>query len=260
MDTHGKRRLSRSPPSPVDAGAPGDGGNGPGRRGTVDAGIGRDGGGGPGKRWQRRFAGSRIRGGPTFSTLSGVDPGAGVRARPRGPVVPGFDRIGWPGEYPVQPAASTRPGTAAGAWTIRQFPPGSANARQTNERYKMLLGAGRPPGLSVAFEHAHPDGPGTIRRPRASARRGPATAGVAIDSAADMDTLFAGIPLADVTTIDDRSAAPAVPVFCMYLGRRPAAGAPTLAALDGDAADRHLQGVHRAERNGCSPPEPAPAG
>src|SRR5258708_9917973 len=40
--------------------------------------------------------------------------------------------------------------------------------------------------------------------------------GVAIDSAADMDVLFSGIPLADITTSMTISG-PAVPVFCMYL-------------------------------------------
>ena len=40
--------------------------------------------------------------------------------------------------------------------------------------------------------------------------------GVAIDSAADMDVLFDGIPLADITTSMTISG-PAVPVFCMYL-------------------------------------------
>jgi methylmalonyl-CoA mutase, N-terminal domain len=50
------------------------------------------------ERWQRRFAGSRVRA-ADFSTLSGleVDP---VYGPPPGSVVPGFERIGWPGEYP----------------------------------------------------------------------------------------------------------------------------------------------------------------
>jgi methylmalonyl-CoA mutase N-terminal domain/subunit len=55
--------------------------------------------------------------------------------------------------------------------------------------------------------------------------------GVAIDSAADMDILFSGIPLADVTTSMTISG-PAVPVFCMYLAAAQRQGAD-ISALDG---------------------------
>ena len=69
--------------------------------------------------------------------------------------------------------------------------------------------------------------------------------GVAIDSAADMDLLFSGIPLADVTTSMTISG-PAVPVFCMYLAAAQRQGAD-IGEAERHAADRHLQGVHRAE-------------
>jgi methylmalonyl-CoA mutase N-terminal domain/subunit len=55
--------------------------------------------------------------------------------------------------------------------------------------------------------------------------------GVAIDSAADMDILFSGIPIADVTTSMTISG-PAVPVFCMYLAAAQRQGAD-ISALDG---------------------------
>src|SRR5215510_9290864 len=163
----------------------------------------------PGRlRWQRRYEQARIRE-ADFTTLSGleVDP---VYGPPPGAVVPGFERIGWPGEYPftrgLYPA-----GYRGRAWTIRQFS-GFGNARQTNERYKMLLGAGGT-GLSVAF-----DMPTLMGRdsddPRSAGEVG--HCGVAIDSASDMDTLFSGIPLGDVTTSMTISG-PAIPVFCMYL-------------------------------------------
>jgi methylmalonyl-CoA mutase, N-terminal domain len=178
----------------------------------------------PGRlRWQRRYDQARIRD-ADFTTLSGleVDP---VYGPPPGAVVPGFERIGWPGEYPftrgLYPA-----GYRGRAWTIRQFS-GFGNARQTNERYKMLLGAGGT-GLSVAF-----DMPTLMGRdsddPRAAGEVG--HCGVAIDSAADMDVLFAGIPLADVTTSMTISG-PAVPVFCMYLAAAQRQGAD-ISALDG---------------------------
>jgi methylmalonyl-CoA mutase, N-terminal domain len=175
------------------------------------------------ERWQRRYDQARIRD-ADFTTLSGleVDP---VYGPPAGAVVPGFERIGWPGEYPftrgLYPA-----GYRGRAWTIRQFS-GFGNARQTNERYKMLLGAGGT-GLSVAF-----DMPTLMGRdsddPRAAGEVG--HCGVAIDSAADMDVLFAGIPLADVTTSMTISG-PAVPVFCMYLAAAQRQGAD-ISALDG---------------------------
>ena len=178
----------------------------------------------PGRlRWQRRYERARIRD-ADFTTLSGleVDP---VYGPPPGAVVPGFERIGWPGEYPftrgLYPA-----GYRGRAWTIRQFS-GFGNARQTNERYKMLLGAGGT-GLSVAF-----DMPTLMGRdsddPQAAGEVG--HCGVAIDSAADMDVLFSGIPLADVTTSMTISG-PAVPVFCMYLAAAQRQGAD-ISALDG---------------------------
>jgi methylmalonyl-CoA mutase N-terminal domain/subunit len=160
------------------------------------------------QRWQRRYDAARKRD-ADFSTLSGleIEPAYGP---PPDAVVPGFERIGWPGEYPftrgLYPA-----GYRGRAWTIRQFS-GFGNAAATNERYKMLLRGGGG-GLSVAF-----DMPTLMGRdsddPRALGEVG--HCGVAIDSTADMDVLFAGIPLADVTTSMTISG-PAVPVFCMYL-------------------------------------------
>ena len=175
------------------------------------------------QRWQRRYDQARIRD-ADFTTLSGleVDP---VYGPPPGAVIPGFERIGWPGEYPftrgLYPA-----GYRGRAWTIRQFS-GFGNARQTNERYKMLLGAGGT-GLSVAF-----DMPTLMGRdsddPRSAGEVG--HCGVAIDSAADVDVLFSGIPLAGVTTSMTISG-PAVPVFCMYLAAAERQGAD-ISALDG---------------------------
>jgi methylmalonyl-CoA mutase N-terminal domain/subunit len=174
-------------------------------------------------RWQRRYDAARKRD-ADFSTLSGlaVEP---VYGPPAGAVVPGFDRIGWPGEFPftrgLHPA-----GYRGRAWTIRQFS-GFGNARQTNERYKMLLRGGGG-GLSVAF-----DMPTLMGRdsddPRSLGEVG--HCGVAIDSAADMDILFSGIPVADVTTSMTISG-PAVPVFCMYLVAAERQGART-GALNG---------------------------
>src|SRR5438094_5475782 len=164
-------------------------------------------------RWQRRFdqaaQSGRTGRDADFTTLSGleVDP---VYGPPDGAVVPDFDRIGWPGEFPFTRGLYPT-GYRGKPWTIRQFS-GFGNVRQTNERYKMLLAAGGA-GLSVAF-----DMPTLMGRdsddPRSLGEVG--HCGVAIDSAVDMDVLFEGIDLAGTTTSMTISG-PAVPVFCMYL-------------------------------------------
>jgi methylmalonyl-CoA mutase N-terminal domain/subunit len=175
------------------------------------------------QRWQRRFEAARTRE-ADFTTLSGLelDP---VYGPPDGAEQPGFERIGWPGEYPFTRGLYPT-GYRGRAWTIRQFS-GFGNARQTNERYKMLLAAGGG-GLSVAF-----DMPTLMGRdsddPQSVGEVG--HCGVAIDSAADADLLFDGIPLADVTTSMTISG-PAVPIFCMYLVAAERQGAD-LSKLDG---------------------------
>ena len=158
------------------------------------------------ERWQRRYDAASP---AQRETRSGI-PVEPVYGPPAGSDDPRFDRVGWPGEFPF-----TRGLYASGyrgrPWTIRQFA-GFGNAQQTNERYRMLLGAGGG-GLSVAF-----DMPTLMGRdsddPRALGEVG--HCGVAIDSASDMEVLFNGIRLADVTTSMTISG-PAIPIFCMYV-------------------------------------------
>ena len=174
-------------------------------------------------RWQARYDAARTRD-ADFTTLSGsaVEP---VYGPPPGADVPGFERIGWPGEFPYTRGLYPT-GYRGREWTIRQFA-GFGNARQTNERYKLILGAGGG-GLSVAF-----DMPTLMGRDSddAQALGEVGHCGVAIDSAADMDVLFDGIDLAGVTTSMTISG-PAVPVFCMYLVAAERQGAD-LSRLDG---------------------------
>ncbi|GIH27055.1 methylmalonyl-CoA mutase [Acrocarpospora phusangensis] len=166
-------------------------------------------------RWQARYdaASRRDR---EFKTLSGisVDPVYGP-----GHPDPRFERIGWPGEYPYTRGLHPT-GYRGRPWTIRQFA-GFGNARQTNERYKMILGAGGG-GLSVAF-----DMPTLMGRDSDDARSlgEVGHCGVAIDSALDMDLLFDGIPLGEVTTSMTISG-PAVPIFCMYVVAAERQGVP----------------------------------
>ncbi len=155
------------------------------------------------ERWQKRYdealGSGKVRD-ADFTTLSQmeVEPAYGA------------DDSEWPGEFPYTRGLYAT-GYRGRTWTIRQFA-GFGNARQTNERYQMILGRGGG-GLSVAF-----DMPTLMGRdsddPRSLGEVG--HCGVAIDSAADMDILFDEIPLEQVTTSMTISG-PAVPVFCMYL-------------------------------------------
>ncbi|MGH2785013.1 MAG: acyl-CoA mutase large subunit family protein [Actinomycetota bacterium] len=118
--------------------------------------------------------------------------------------------LGYPGEYPY--TRGVYPTMYRGRlWTIRQFS-GFGNARSTNERYKMLLASGGT-GLSVAY-----DMPTLMGRdsddPRSLGEVG--HCGVAVDSVEDMQTLFADIPLDEITTSMTISG-PAVVLFAMYL-------------------------------------------
>ena len=139
--------------------------------------------------------------------------------------MPGFDRIGWPGEYPFTRGLYPT-GYRGRAWTIRQFS-GFGNARQTNERYKMLLGAGAA-GLSVAF-----DMPTLMGRdsddPRSLGEVG--HCGVAIDSRGGHGGAVRRNPARRRHHLDDdqRSGGP---VFCMYLVAAERQGAD-LSGLDG---------------------------
>jgi methylmalonyl-CoA mutase N-terminal domain/subunit len=102
--------------------------------------------------------------------------------------------LGYPGVYPF--TRGVYPSMYRGKlWTMRQFA-GFGTAEETNARFRYLLDHGQT-GLSTAFDMPtlmgydsdHPRSLGEVGRE-----------GVAIDSLDDMETLFAGIPLADVST------------------------------------------------------------
>jgi methylmalonyl-CoA mutase N-terminal domain/subunit len=202
------------------------------------------------ERWQQRYDAARKRD-ADFTTLSGVelDPvyGPADEASYSGHQARDFERIGWPGEFPFTRGLYAT-GYRGRAWTIRQFA-GFGNAQQTNERYKMILDAGGG-GLSVAF-----DMPTLMGRdsddPRSLGEVG--HCGVAIDSAADMDVLFDGIPLQDVTTSMTISG-PAVPVFCMYLVAAERQGAD-IHELDG-TLQTDIFKEYIAQKEWLFPPEP----
>jgi methylmalonyl-CoA mutase N-terminal domain/subunit len=194
-------------------------------------------------RWQERYD-RAPKAERDFTTLSGaeVEPLYG----PTGPD-DRMERIGWPGEYPFTRGIHAT-GYRGKPWTIRQFA-GFGNAKQTNERYKMILAEGGG-GLSVAF-----DMPTLMGRdsddPRSLGEVG--HCGVAIDSAADMDVLFDGIDLAAITTSMTISG-PAVPVFCMYVVAAERQGAD-IGRLNG-TLQTDIFKEYIAQKEWIYPPEP----
>ena len=201
------------------------------------------------RRWQARYDEARSKGrvrDADFTTLSGLDV-APVYGPPAGLDYPGFERIGWPGEFPYTRGLHAT-GYRGKPWTIRQFA-GFGNARQTNERYRMILESGGG-GLSVAF-----DMPTLMGRdsddPLALGEVG--HCGVAIDSAADMDLLFDSIPLGTTTTSMTISG-PAVPIFAMYVVAAERQGfAP--GQLDG-TLQTDIYKEYIAQKEWIFPPEP----
>jgi methylmalonyl-CoA mutase, N-terminal domain len=198
------------------------------------------------QRWQRRYDEARKRA-ADFTTLSGMEVEPVYGPPQGGDAYPGFERIGWPGEYPYTRGLYAT-GYRGRTWTIRQFS-GFGNARQTNARFKQILGGGGG-GLSVAFDMPTLMGRDSDDR---LALGEVGHCGVAIDSAADMDVLFDGIPLAETTTSMTISG-PAVPIFCMYLVAAERQGAD-IHDLDG-TLQTDIFKEYIAQKEWLFPPEP----
>ncbi len=155
--------------------------------------------------WQARYSAAGERE-AEFTTLSGIplEPLYGPHN-----VEVDLDRIGHPGVFPYTRGVyasmyRTRP------WTIRQFA-GFADPDETNRRYHDLVKAGGG-GLSVAFDMPTLMG---LDSDDARSLGEVGHCGVAIDSVHDMDRLFNGLPLGELTTSMTINA-PAVVLFCMY--------------------------------------------
>src|SRR5438874_10345174 len=142
--------------------------------------------------WRRRYESTPEREGELFSTISGVE---NEPLYSPDNVELDYERdLGWPGAYPF--TRGVYPSMYRGRlWTMRQFA-GFGTAEETNVRFRYLLDHGQT-GLSTAFDMPtlmgydsdHARSLGEVGRE-----------GVAIDSLADMETLFDGIPLGDVST------------------------------------------------------------
>ena len=142
--------------------------------------------------WRRRYEATPEREGELFSTISGVE--NEPLYSPENVELDYERDLGWPGAYPF--TRGVYPSMYRGRlWTMRQFA-GFGTAEETNERFRYLLEHGQT-GLSTAFDMPtlmgydsdHARSLGEVGRE-----------GVAIDSLADMETLFDGIPLGEVST------------------------------------------------------------
>ncbi|MFL6286954.1 MAG: methylmalonyl-CoA mutase [Actinomycetes bacterium] len=203
---------------------------------------------------RRRFLDRAARAGeqPARRTLSGTPlaPVYGpddLAEPPEGSASPGFEQIGWPGEFPFTRGLYST-GYRGKPWTVRQFA-GFGSAADTNARFRQLLDSGGH-GLSVAFDMPtlmgldsdHPKSKGEVGH-----------CGVAVDSAADMERLFHGIPLDNVTTSMTVSG-PAVPLFCCYVVAAERAGVAA-----GDLAGTLQTDIFKeyiAQKEWLFPPEP----
>ena len=156
--------------------------------------------------------------------------------------------IGFPGSYPFTRGVYNNMHRGR-LWTMRQFA-GFGSARETNERFHYLLAHGGT-GLSVAFDNP------TLMAidsddPRSEGEVG--RTGVAIDSLADMETLFQGITLDKVSTSMTINA-PASVLFAMYVAVGEKQGVET-AKLRGTNQNDILK-EYIAQKEWVYPPEPS---
>jgi methylmalonyl-CoA mutase, N-terminal domain len=167
-------------------------------------------------RWEEAYA-EREERDVEFSTMSGV------------PIKPLYtpedvrgdfeEKIGYPGEYPY--TRGIHPNMYRGRlWTVRQFA-GFGSAKETNERFKYLLEQGQT-GLSVAFDMPtlmglDSDSPMSLGEVGVE--------GVAVDSLEDMEQLFDGIPMGEITTSMTINA-PAHVLLAMYVVAAEKQGVP----------------------------------
>jgi methylmalonyl-CoA mutase N-terminal domain/subunit len=143
--------------------------------------------------WRRElYEPSAERQGELFSTISGIE---NEPLYTPDNVDVDYERdLGYPGQFPF--TRGVYPSMYRGRlWTMRQFA-GFGTAGETNERFRYLLDHGQT-GLSTAFDMPTLMGHDSDS-PRSLGEVG--REGVAIDSLDDMETLFAGIPLGEVST------------------------------------------------------------
>jgi len=165
--------------------------------------------------------------------------------------LPDFDYmgdLGFPGEYPYTRGIHAT-GHRGKLWTMRMFA-GFGTAEETNARFKFLLDQGNM-GLSVAFDLPTLMGYDTDA-PEAIGEFG--KCGVAVSSLKDMEILFEGIPLAEVTTSMTINS-PAAVIWAFYIAAAEKQGVP-MAALRGTLQNDILK-EYTAQKEYIFPPEPS---
>lgn len=156
--------------------------------------------------------------------------------------------IGNPGDYPFTRGVHPT-GYRGKPWTIRMFA-GFGSAEDTNERYRYLLDHGET-GLSVAFDLTTLMGYDTDD-PLAEGEFG--KCGVAVSSLADMELLFHGIPVDQITTSMTINS-PAAVIWAMYIAAAEKRGIPR-AALGGTLQNDILK-EYTAQNEFVFPPAPS---
>jgi methylmalonyl-CoA mutase N-terminal domain/subunit len=192
------------------------------------------------------YARTQERQGELFSTISGL---------PNEPLATpdtvevDYDRdLGYPGVFPF--TRGVYPSMYRGKlWTMRQFA-GFGTAEETNERFRYLLDHGQT-GLSTAFDMPTLMGyDSDHERSRGEVGR----EGVAIDSLDDMETLFRGIPLGEVSTSMTINS-PAAILLAFYVAVGEQQGVPA-AELRGTIQTDILK-EYIAQKEYIFPPEPS---
>jgi methylmalonyl-CoA mutase N-terminal domain/subunit len=198
------------------------------------------------ERWEReRFASEPERDAP-FSTISGepIKPLYTERDLPADI----DEAIGLPGEHPY--TRGVYPSMYRGRlWTMRQFA-GFGSAAETNQRFRYLLDHGQT-GLSTAFDMPSLMGHDSDHR-RSEGEVG--REGVAIDTLEDMETLFGGIPL-DQVSVSMTINAPAAIMLAFYVvaAERQGIGPEQLAGtIQTDILKEYI-----AQKEWCFPVDPA---
>jgi methylmalonyl-CoA mutase N-terminal domain/subunit len=197
--------------------------------------------------WKRElYEATPEREGELFSTISGLE---NEPLYTPDSVDIDYERdLGYPGVYPF--TRGVYPSMYRGKlWTMRQFA-GFGGAEETNARFRYLLEHGQT-GLSTAFDMPtlmgydsdHPRSLGEVGRE-----------GVAIDSLDDMETLFAGIPLDEVSTSMTINS-PAAMLLAFYVCVGEEQGVPR-AKLRGTVQTDILK-EYIAQKEWIFPPEPS---
>jgi methylmalonyl-CoA mutase N-terminal domain/subunit len=196
-------------------------------------------------RWEEAYSRTPERD-AEFSTMSGIP----VRPLYTPDDVEGSyeEKLGYPGEYPY--TRGVYPNMYRGRlWTVRQFA-GFGDAEETNRRFRYLIEHGQN-GLSVAFDMPTLMGLDSDS-PLSLGEVG--TEGVAVDSLEDMERLFDGIPMGEITTSMTINA-PAMVLLAMYVVAAEKQGVPP-EALGGTNQNDILK-EYIAQKEWLFPPEPS---